>query len=106
MARIDLEDTLRAVIELALLLQQAFHVHVEVALVRDSAVRAAGKPRLAAHVLHLILRGEPNDGDAPLYAGRPLCLSRLCAHRRLARRALVAVDAPAGPRLESGRALG
>src|SRR6185437_12810198 len=43
-ARVQFEDALRRAIELAMLLQQAFEVHIEVALVGDEAYRAVGQP--------------------------------------------------------------
>src|SRR5215469_9363701 len=56
MARIDLENALGRCCELLVLLQEAFQMHVEVAVVGDETDSAVGEAVRAAHVLHRIAK--------------------------------------------------
>ena len=73
-ARVEFEDALGGGVELAVLLQQPFEVHVDVALVGDQAHRAVGQPLRAAHVLDRVAERQLEDRDQAGELGRRLRL--------------------------------
>ena len=98
MPRVELEDPLRGSVELAVLLQQPFEVHVEIAFVGDEADRAVGQPVGAAHVLDRLAERQLEDRDQAGELGRRLGL--VGGVLVLRGRDLVEIDPAAGRRFE------
>ena len=74
MARVELEDPLRAAVELAVLLQQPLEVHVDIAFLGDEAYRAVGQPLGAAHILDRIAERQLEDRNEAGELGGRLAL--------------------------------